>query len=157
VHRYQAVCGHLLIVAGTLNAASSTWEVADRRTRSVGLSRPTDLGDRTSRYVDDQLWPAGDAFVELVPARVQHGKHRAPYRSAPDRATHDTNVREVGSMARADRPNLDLHVGHGLRHDNDERAHVCADVEDYRALSCMRILVVHGGGGHGDVVPGIVW
>ena len=64
-------------------------------------------------------------------------------------------------MARADRPNLDLHVGHGLRHDNDERAHVCADVEDYRALSGMRILVVHvhvhGGAGHGDVVPGIVW
>jgi hypothetical protein len=149
----------LLIVAGTLNAPSSTWEVVDGGTRSVGLSGPTDLGDLTSRYVDDQLWPAGDALVELVPALVQLRKHRAPHRSAHDRATHDTNVCEEGPTARADRPNLDLHVGHGLRHGYHERADVSADVEDHRALSGMGILVVHvhGGGGHGDVVPGIVW
>ena len=57
------------------------------------------------------------------------------------------------------RPNLDLHVGHGLRHRYHERADVSADVEDHRALAGMGILVVHvhGGGGHGDVVPGIVW
>ena len=67
------------------------------------------------------------------------------------------DVRAVRAIV--DGPDLDLHVGHGLRHRYDERAHVSADVEDYRALSGMRILVVHvhGGGGHGDVVPGIVW
>jgi hypothetical protein len=117
------------------------------------------LGDLAATYADDKLHLAPGALVELVPAFLQLGKHRTPHRSAPHRATHDANVRVVGPTTRADRPDLDLHAGHRLRHCDDQRTHISADIEDDRALSGVRILWmhVHGGGGHGDVVPGIVW
>src|SRR6516162_4490619 len=127
----------------------------------VGLPRPTGLADLTSEYVDDQPDPAIDPLVELVPPFAQLGEHCAPYRSAPDRATDDANMWPVGQrpLARADRADLDLHVSHGLRHADDERAHVATDIEDNRALAGMRILRMRAreGGGHGDVVPGFVW
>jgi hypothetical protein len=119
------------------------------------------VGDLTSRYLDYQLDLAADALAELVPAFAQLGKHCAPYRSAPEGATDNANVRPVGHRptARADRPDLDLHAGHRLRHGDDERAHISADIEDDRALAGLRILRMRSrkGGGHGDVVPGIVW
>jgi hypothetical protein len=74
-----------------------------------------------------------------------------------DRAANHRDVRTV--CLAVDGPDLDLHAGHGLRHGDDQRAHVSADIEDDRALAGMRILRMraHNGSGHGDVVPGIVW